>query len=59
MKFIAYLLWTVSAPFFAGGVVWAFAPFFIPLWAVAVGMIAHLCVWGSVQERMTENDWDK
>jgi hypothetical protein len=25
---------------------------------VAVGMIAHLCIWGSVQERMTENDWN-
>ena len=59
MKFTVYLAWTISAPFFIGGVVWVFAPFFIPLWAVALGMVSHLCVWGSVQERMTENDWDK
>jgi len=58
MKFLAYLLWTLSAPFFAGGVIWAVMPVFIPLWAVAVGMIIHVCVWATVQEKLNDAGWD-
>lgn len=58
MKFTVYLLWTISAPFFAGGIVWAIAPVFMPMWAIAIGMIAHLAIWASVQETLTENGWD-
>lgn len=59
MKFAAFLLWTISAPFFAGGVVWAISAAVIPLWAVAIGMFIHLAIWGSVQETMLENKWDE
>jgi hypothetical protein len=44
---------------FAGGVVWAVAAAFIPMWAIALGMIIHLMIWGSVQETLTENGWGR
>lgn len=59
MKFVAYLLWTISGPMFAGGVVWAIAAAFIPMWAIAIGMIVHLMIWGSIQETLTEAGWDR
>jgi len=59
MRFAFYLFWTLSAPMFAGGVVWAIAAAFIPMWAIALGMIIHLMIWGSVQETLTENGWDR
>jgi hypothetical protein len=58
MKFLAYLLWTISAPFFAGGVVWAVMAAFIPLWAVALSMFVHLGIWATVQEKLNEAGWD-
>jgi len=58
MKFVAYLLWTISGPMFAGGVVWAIAAAIVPLWAIALGMFIHMAIWGSVQNWMHENKWD-
>jgi hypothetical protein len=39
-------------------VIWAVMPVFIPLWAVAVGMIIHVCVWATVQEKLNDAGWD-
>ena len=58
MKLVAYILWVLSAPFFGGGLFWMFVAAVAPMWVVAVGMIVHLCVWGSVTETLTENGWD-
>ena len=58
MKFIVYLFWTISAPFFVGGLVWAITAAFIPMWAIAAGMFIHLAIWGSILETLTENGWD-
>ena len=58
MKFLAYVLWTFSAPFFLGGLVWVIMPVFMPLWAVALGMVAHACVWTTVIDHLNAAGWD-
>jgi hypothetical protein len=59
MRFAFYMFWTILAPFFAGGIVWAFAPAVLPNWAIAIGFLTHLVVWGTVQEWLNENNWDR
>jgi hypothetical protein len=58
MKFAAYLLWTISAPFFAGGVPWMIAAAFIPGWAFVIGFIIHTAIWATVQEKLNDAGWD-
>ncbi len=59
MRFAFYMFWTILAPFFAGGIVWVFAAAALPNWAIAIGVLTHLVVWGTVQEHLNENNWDR
>jgi len=59
MRFAFYMFWTILAPFFLGGIVWVFAIAVLTQWAVAIGFLMHLVVWGMVQEWLNENKWDR
>lgn len=57
MRFALYCLWTITAPFFVGGVFWVLSPAVMPLWAVLPGMFFHLYVWATVFEAMQKYRW--